>query len=169
MPLPPTPPPSSSTSSMRSNKRRDTGPEMRLRRALHASGYRYRVDMAVNVPGRRVRADVVFTRPKLAVFIDGCFWHSCPQHGRMPSDPTGYWHAKLQRNVERDRAIDIALRAADWKVLRIWEHVPVDKALTQVTDAIRSSRRSRDQSRTAQQVADQPIPDPVMPIQPSGL
>jgi DNA mismatch endonuclease, patch repair protein len=134
--LPRTPPPSLATATMRANVSKDTGPELRLRRALHALGFRYRVNMAVTVPGRRVRPDVVFTRSQLAVFVDGCYWHRCPQHGRMPADPTGYWSAKLQRNVDRDRAVDQALHAAGWRVLRIWEHVPVEQAVLEVREAL---------------------------------
>jgi DNA mismatch endonuclease (patch repair protein) len=130
--LPPVPPPSLATATMRANRSRDTGPELRLRRALHAAGYRYRVNIALNAPGRRVRPDLVFTRRRLAVFVDGCYWHRCPEHGRMPSDPTGYWRSKLQRNVDRDRAVDQALRAAGWRVLRIWEHIPVEQAIAEV-------------------------------------
>lgn len=137
--LPPTPPPSLATATMRANRSRDTGPELRLRRALHAAGYRYRVNIALSVPGKRVKPDIIFTRQRLAVFIDGCYWHSCPEHGRMPSDPSGYWKAKLQRNVDRDQAVDQALRAAGWRVLRIWEHIPIGQAIFEVEQALRSS------------------------------
>ncbi|MGO8951042.1 MAG: very short patch repair endonuclease [Ktedonobacterales bacterium] len=136
MTLPPTPPPSDATKSMRANRRRDTSPEMRLRRALHTMGYRYRVDMRLDVPGRRVHADLVFTKTRVAVFVDGCFWHGCPEHCRMPSDPSGYWHAKLRRNVERDRAVSDALGAAGWRVVRIWEHTSIDQAVDQVRMAL---------------------------------
>lgn len=135
--LPPAPPPSRATATMQANRSRDTGPELRLRRALHAAGRRYRVNLVLRVPGRRVRPDLVFTRRRVAVFVDGCYWHRCPQHGRMPADPTGYWAAKLQRNVDRDRAVDEALRTAGWQVLRIWEHVPVAQAVCDVDAALR--------------------------------
>jgi DNA mismatch endonuclease (patch repair protein) len=125
---------------MRANRSRDTGPELRLRRALHAAGHRYRVNMMLSVPGRRVRPDIVFTRHNLAVFIDGCYWHRCPEHGRMPTDPTGYWSAKLQRNVIRDQAVNETLAASGWRVLRIWEHVPLDQALKSVEDALNLDR-----------------------------
>lgn len=121
---------------MRANRSRDTGPELRLRQALHAAGYRYRVNFPLNASGRRVRPDLVFTRARLAVFIDGCYWHSCPVHGRMPSDPTGYWRAKLKRNVDRDRAVDQVLQAAGWQVLRIWEHEPLKEAVAEVEEAL---------------------------------
>ena len=117
---------------MRSNRRRDTGPELALRRLLHAAGLRYRVDAPIRTERRLVRPDVVFTRRRLAVFVDGCFWHQCPEHGTRPKDPTGYWTPKLQRNVERDRETTEALEEAGWVVLRIWEHVPPVDAAAQV-------------------------------------
>jgi DNA mismatch endonuclease (patch repair protein) len=117
---------------MRSNRRRDTGPELALRRLLHAAGLRYRVDAPIRTPHRLIRPDVVFSRRRLAVFVDGCFWHQCPQHGTMPRDPTGYWHAKLARNVERDLATTAGLQGAGWSVLRIWEHVPPAEAAAHV-------------------------------------
>jgi DNA mismatch endonuclease (patch repair protein) len=137
MKLPPTPPPSLATATMRANRSRDTGPELRLRRALHAAGHRFRVNIVLDAPGRRVRPDLVFTRQRLAIFVDGCYWHRCPEHGRMPTDPSGYWSSKFQRNVDRDRAVGEALRADGWRVLRIWEHVPVGEAVTEVEDALR--------------------------------
>jgi len=117
---------------MRSNRRRDTGPELKLRSLLHASGLRYRVDAPIRTEVRLVRPDIVFTRRRLAVFVDGCFWHHCPQHGTMPADPSGYWRQKLARNVERDEATTAALEAAGWSVLRIWEHVPPREASAMV-------------------------------------
>ncbi|GAA4193332.1 hypothetical protein GCM10022219_15000 [Microbacterium oryzae] len=85
-------------------------------------GYRYRVDFAP-LGGRR-RADIVFTRQRTAIFIDGCFWHSCPIHGTKPRRNADYWRPKLRRNVERDRETDKLLRDAGWAVLRFWEHEP---------------------------------------------
>jgi DNA mismatch endonuclease (patch repair protein) len=121
---------------MRSNRRRDTHPELALRRLLHARGLRYRVDALVRTARRLVRPDVVFTRRRLAVFVDGCFWHQCPEHGTRPKDPTGYWTPKLQRNVERDAQTTEALEAEGWSVLRIWEHVPAAEAAMIVVDRL---------------------------------
>lgn len=107
---------------MRANRKHDTKPEVAVRSLLHAQGFRFRKHYPIKLPDRTVRPDIVFTRQKLAVFIDGCFWHACPIHGNAPSVNTSYWQPKLQRNVDRDRAVDHALTAAGWHVLRAWEH-----------------------------------------------
>jgi len=118
--------------SMRGNRRRDTSPELRLRSALHARGWRYRVDVAIAVAGGRARPDIAFTRHRVAVFIDGCFWHCCPQHGRQPLSNTQYWGPKLARNVERDRIDNERLLAAGWRVIRLWEHVPLEESIAAI-------------------------------------
>jgi DNA mismatch endonuclease (patch repair protein) len=108
---------------MLGNRRRDSTPERRLRSALHASGLRFRVDLPISVPGRRpIRPDVVFTRARVVVFIDGCFWHGCPEHGRPPRTNSTYWNAKIAINQTRDRDQTIALEEAGWTVVRVWEH-----------------------------------------------
>ena len=109
---------------MKANRRTDTKPELALRAALHAMGYRYRKDFRLDLPLRRVRPDIAFTRRKVAVFVDGCFWHACPEHGSKPKSNDWYWSPKLAKNVERDRAADEALAQAGWTVVRLWEHVP---------------------------------------------
>ncbi|WP_233437934.1 very short patch repair endonuclease [Agromyces laixinhei] len=106
---------------MVANRGRDTNPELVVRRVLHAAGMRYRVN-ATPVPGVRRTADVVFTRVKLAVFIDGCFWHGCTTHYQRPAKNQAYWDAKVEANRRRDRETDALLRAHGWTVLRIWEH-----------------------------------------------
>src|SRR6266702_3204893 len=108
---------------MRANRRADTKPELALRSALHRRGYRFRPDIA-------------FTARRVAVFVDGCFWHACPEHGRNPAVNEWYWAPKLRRTVERDRAADAALTAAGWRVVRIWEHVPLTDAVAAVTAAL---------------------------------
>jgi DNA mismatch endonuclease (patch repair protein) len=119
---------------MRGNKKRDTRPELALRRALHARGLRYRVDYALGF-GRR-RADIAFTRRRVVVFVDGCFWHCCPEHGTTPRANVAYWEPKLRRNVERDHETDARLRETGWSVVRIWEHEPVSKAVERIEFAI---------------------------------
>lgn len=94
---------------------------MLLRRELHRRGLRFRVDHPLPGMPRR-RADLVFTRAKIAVFVDGCFWHGCPEHATHPVANAAWWSEKLARNVERDRQTDEHLRGAGWTVLRIWEH-----------------------------------------------
>ena len=124
--------------SMRSNRRRDTKPELSIRRLLHARGYRYRVDFAPWSNKRR-RADVVFTRRRLAVFIDGCFWHGCPEHGTMPATHADYWRPKLAKNIDRDRETTAMAEAEGWRVLRIWEHVPPEDAVRLIVQALESA------------------------------
>ncbi|OJU41478.1 MAG: hypothetical protein BGN97_09890 [Microbacterium sp. 69-10] len=121
---------------MQANRRRDTKPELALRSVLHRAGFRYRVDYRIDLPGGRVRPDIVFTRKRIAVFVDGCFWHCCPEHGSQPSVNQPYWSPKLARNVERDARNTKLLREADWTVLRIWEHESVSSALNRVTEAL---------------------------------
>lgn len=132
-PLPLTP---GRSANMKGNRRTDTKPELALRSALHALGYRYRKDFRIDLPQRRVRPDIAFTRRKVAVFVDGCFWHACPEHGSKPKNNEWYWSPKLARNVERDRAADDALAEAGWTVVRLWEHVPVAEAVAAVITAV---------------------------------
>lgn len=122
-------------------RRRDTKPELALRRAMHARGWRYRVDMAP-LPKMRRRADLVFTRLKVAVFVDGCFWHRCPIHGTVPKNNRDWWIAKLDGNEARDRDTDERLAAAGWAVVRIWEHAAPEEAVTTVEAALNDRRQS---------------------------
>ncbi len=124
---------------MLGNKRRDTQVELTVRRLLHARGLRYRVDFApVN---RRRRADVVFTRQKVAVFIDGCFWHGCPVHYIQPKTNAQYWWPKIERNIARDLETTRQLSDAGWTVLRFWEHEhpeDVADAIVELVEALRT-------------------------------
>lgn len=119
---------------MRSNRRRDTSPERELRRALHAAGLRYFVDRRILTPSGPARPDIVFPRARLAIFVDGCFWHGCPIHGTMPAKNRDYWQPKIARNRQRDAEQTSRLEADGWRVLRIWEHDQV----TEVVDRVAS-------------------------------
>lgn len=121
---------------MAGQARRDTKPEMELRRALWRQGLRYRVD-ASPVIGIRRRADVVFTRARVAVFVDGCFWHSCPDHATVPKTNQSWWIDKLQKNVDRDRDTDAQLHASGWTVIRAWEHDDMETVADRVAQVIR--------------------------------
>jgi DNA mismatch endonuclease (patch repair protein) len=129
---------------MQGNRRRDTKPEKLLRSALHERGLRFRVDHPIRPqPGARpIRADVVFTRARVAVFVDGCFWHSCPDHGTRPARNSEYWTAKLERNLARDRRYDKLLAEAGWTVVRIWEHQDPLEAAGQIEDLLQESTTS---------------------------
>jgi DNA mismatch endonuclease (patch repair protein) len=109
---------------MKANRRSDTAPERRVRSALHARGRRFRKDYRLDFPDLRVRVDVAFPRARVALFVDGCFWHRCPEHGSDPKRHAPFWERKLHGNVARDRRIDDALVAAGWTVVRCWEHEP---------------------------------------------
>lgn len=102
---------------MRRVRSRDTSCERRLRTALHRRGLRYSLR-------RRLTGtpDVVFVRARVAVFVDGCFWHGCPRHCRRPAGNRAYWAAKIDRNMARDRRVSRRLRAEGWRVVRVWEH-----------------------------------------------
>lgn len=116
------------TAVMRANRKTGSSPEVRVRQELFRRGLRFRKNAPLRVGERLIRPDIVFGRHRIAVFIDGCFWHACPRHGNVPRSNTTYWAPKLARNVERDRRVDAVLRSAGWSPLRIWEHVPAGEA-----------------------------------------
>ncbi|MBM4478529.1 DNA mismatch endonuclease Vsr [Rhodococcus hoagii] len=126
---------------MRANRRRDTKPELAVRKLVHATGLRYRVDFAPLHAHRRHRADLVFTRAKVAVFIDGCYWHGCPEHHRQPSTNADYWAAKVAGNRDRDVQVTARLVDAGWTVLRFWEHENPADVAAQVVEAVRGRHR----------------------------
>ncbi len=121
---------------MQANRRRDTAPEVALRRVLHRRGLRFRVDYRVGCGRGAPRPDIAFTRWKVAVFVDGCFWHSCPLHGATPTGNRGYWEPKLARNRQRDRENDLYLIALGWAVVRAWEHEDAEEAGARVAEAL---------------------------------
>jgi DNA mismatch endonuclease, patch repair protein len=116
--------------------RRDTAPEIALRQELHRQGMRYYVHRRP-LPSLRRQADIVFPRAKVAVFVDGCFWHGCPDHGRREHQTNSwYWPEKIRRNIERDRDTDQQLHAAGWTVVRVWEHVRPELGAQRVRTAL---------------------------------
>lgn len=121
---------------MARTRRRDTSCELAVRRAVHARGLRYRVDQPLPM-NRRRRADLWFPRARVAVFIDGCFWHACPIHGTAPAANASWWSEKLAANVVRDRDTDRILARAGWRVVRVWEHEHPDEAADRVEQAVR--------------------------------
>ncbi|MFW6695842.1 very short patch repair endonuclease [Streptomyces sp. MAR4 CNX-425] len=125
--------------SMMGNRGRDTRPELALRSMLHAAGLRYRVS-AKPLPEMRRTADIVFGPTRVAVFVDGCFWHRCPEHYTAPQTNSSFWDMKTARTVERDRETDARLAEAGWLVLRFWEHEAADDAFRKVRRAVESRR-----------------------------
>lgn len=128
----PKPTSTATVSVMKANKRANTQPEVLIRKYLHGAGFRFRKDYNIKVGKKNLRPDIVFTKLKIAVFIDGCFWHSCPSHGHIPKSNIHYWEPKLKKNIQRDKDTDKALKDAGWKIVRIWEHVPVREASKQI-------------------------------------
>lgn len=121
---------------MRATRQRDTAAEMAIRRILHALGFRFRVDFQV-LPDKRTRADIVFTRAKVAIFVDGCFWHSCPIHQTRPKANADWWTAKLEKNRERDARANQFLLSAGWHVERVWEHESPEDAASRIAEIVR--------------------------------
>jgi DNA (cytosine-5)-methyltransferase 1 len=119
---------------MQSTRQRDTEPELALRRQLHRRGLRYLVDRRID--GTKRRADIVFRGSRVAVYVDGCFWHSCPEHATIPKENRAWWVAKFEANRKRDLATDDQLRGAGWKVLRFWEHEDPSRAADRILDAV---------------------------------
>lgn len=131
---------------MRRQRRRDTGPEVAIRRILHGRGRRFRIERPLPGLPRR-RADIVFSRRMVVVFVDGCFWHVCPQHATRPATNEQFWAEKLRRNQERDRETDAHLAELGWTVVRVWEHEDPSEAADRVEHALDVSIRSQFMTR----------------------
>ncbi|MFJ6053102.1 very short patch repair endonuclease [Streptomyces sp. NPDC092307] len=132
--------PSSPSVSARMSRqaRRNTTPELAVRRLLHAAGLRYRLQ--VKVPGMPRRTiDIAFPGAKIAVFLDGCFWHGCPEHATQPKSNAQWWREKLDKNMARDRETSELLAAAGWTVLRFWEHETPESVAARVIDVRRGT------------------------------
>ena len=122
-------------------RQKNTSVESALRRELYAHGLRYRVQVAVLTKPRRV-ADIAFNGLRVAVFVDGCFWHGCPLHATWPKANADFWRSKIVANQERDRDTNQRLRAEGWKVVRVWAHEPPDQAARRVAKII-AKRKAR--------------------------
>jgi len=121
---------------MQVTPQRDTPCELAIRSAVHRRGLRFRVDWTI--PGTRRRADLAFIGARVVVFVDGCFWHGCPEHATWPKRNAAWWRNKIETNMRRDRDTDALLIAAGWTVLRFWEHEHSRKASTAITRVVRS-------------------------------
>ncbi|HEX8870694.1 MAG TPA: DNA mismatch endonuclease Vsr [Lentzea sp.] len=143
----PAPPATSEATSrvMRRTRRTGTAPELAVRRELHRRGLRYLVDVAPPGTNRRRRVDVVLRGARIALFVDGCFWHSCPQHGQVPKANHEWWEVKLHGVVVRDRDTDVQLTSAGWLVVRVWEHEDPEEVADRVVALVnvRKVRRPR--------------------------
>lgn len=131
---------------MRANRRSDTEPEVALRRLLHLRGLRFRKDHRIATRSRGVRVDIAFPGVRLAVFIDGCFWHSCPEHATTPKANADYWIPKLAENVARDRRNNRELAGVGWSVLRFWEHQLAEEMADRVVAAVAELRHGANDS-----------------------
>lgn len=128
---------------MRSVRQKGTSSEMLLRRALFARGLRYRVQYPVLTKPRRV-ADLVFVGRKVAVFVDGCFWHGCPEHGTWPKKNAKFWRSKIEANIARDRDTDERLVSNGWTLVRVWSHEDPDEAAARIERLVRPHRSETD-------------------------
>ncbi|USX48094.1 very short patch repair endonuclease [Lentzea sp. HUAS12] len=134
----PAPPATSEATSkvMRRTRRTGTAPELAVRRALHRRGLRYLVDVAAPGTNRRRRVDVLLRGARIALFVDGCFWHSCPEHGQLPKANREWWRVKLHGVVVRDRDTDAQLTAAGWRVVRVWEHEDPEDVADRIVELV---------------------------------
>ncbi len=145
---------------MLANKSRDTRPELLVRSLVHRRGLRYRIS-ARPLPGLRRTADLVFRPARVAVFIDGCYWHGCPQHYKEPKTNSDYWREKIDRNRKRDQETDSLLAAEGWTVLRFWEHDDPETVAAAIEMSVRLRRNhpqaklgGRDATTTASSMPD---------------
>ena len=125
---------------MKAAKPRDTAPEKALRSALHKIGLRFRIDVKPIKELNR-KADIIFRPTKVAVFVDGCFWHGCPIHGTQARENAEFWALKIKQNQERDKDTVIQLEAAGWKVIRVWEHEDPEEAAQEIYNIVVKRKR----------------------------
>lgn len=124
---------------MSKQRSRDTDIEIALRRILHAAGFRYRVHRRP-LKGVRREADIVFGPARVAVFVDGCYWHGCPEHATWPKTNAGFWREKIEKNRTRDRDTDARLAEAGWAAVRVWEHESAAEAAGRIAALVRERR-----------------------------
>jgi DNA mismatch endonuclease (patch repair protein) len=139
------------------NRKIGSRAEVQLRSKLHRRGLRFRKNLLIRAAGFSVRPDIVFTRAQVAVFVDGCFWHSCPDHGSQPTRNADYWRPKLERNRQRDVLVSRVLRSGGWRVVRVWEHTPPHMAADVVAAAVSvelSTKRAIEDSLTSSVLLD---------------
>jgi len=129
---------------MQATGRRDTSAEMRIRRILYSRGFRYRVDYAP-IPGLKRRSDIAFVVLRIAVFVDGCYWHGCPEHGTQAKQNSAFWQDKIATNKKRDLDTNQRFEAAGWEVLRIWEHEDPESAVERIVHLV---TRKKDEKKT---------------------
>jgi DNA mismatch endonuclease (patch repair protein) len=129
---------------MQATRQRDTPAEVALRSALHRLGLRFRVQRRP-VTGLKRRADVVFAPARVAVFVDGCFWHGCPEHATWPKTNAAWWREKIEGNRRRDADTDARLAAAGWSSVRVWAHEKPTEAAERVAAIVRARREAADQ------------------------
>jgi DNA mismatch endonuclease (patch repair protein) len=121
-------------------RQKGTDAELSLRKALHARGLRYRLHVPLLTKPRRV-ADIVFASARVAIFVDGCFWHGCPDHASWPKSNAQFWRDKIETNRARDADTDRRLRASGWRVVRIWSHESAGDAAERIEDIVRAGER----------------------------
>ncbi|PDT60540.1 very short patch repair endonuclease [Bradyrhizobium diazoefficiens] len=134
------------TNRMKRTAQRDNAGERKLRSELHRRGLRFRLHRRILVGSRRT-VDIAFPASKTAVFIDGCFWHGCPEHGTWPKNNREWWRAKIQGNIARDRDTDRRLVDAGWTVVRVWAHEAVETAARRIETAVMRGLRQRAKTR----------------------
>lgn len=132
-------PKSDAVSAVMRGNARQTRPEIAARSALHRRGFRFRKSQRIDLGTRWTKPDAVFPRARVALFVDGCFWHCCPEHGTTPRANSDYWAPKLAGNIARDRDTDRSLAALGWTVVRAWEHDPPELIAERVADAVSSA------------------------------
>ncbi len=139
----PTPPASSAATAkvMRRMGRRDTSPELRLRKTLHRRGLRFLIDVTPPGGNKRRPVDILIRGPRIAVFVDGCFWHSCPEHGLLPKSNREWWRRKLEGVARRDQDTDAELTTAGWLVVRVWEHEDPETTADLIERLVRERKR----------------------------